>query len=585
MIVSPSRALFDTFPGLLGAGKRIFLDVIFLAYLLKMCEEKPPLSHVLWFIGISMLVILIIEAIRAWYKHLYCPKADFRTKGQMDHKMFEKAMSVDLACYENPAYYDRFQRVQSDYFNVNMGIYRTTRDLLVSVIENVTVIVLMATVDPLALMFGVTPFLLVFFLSKRSKKLRVDLNQANTAPARRAAYSERTIYMKEYAKEMRLFRIYEPIIRNYTEAVEKLKQNIRGAGHRIAVVDFFRCVLSDNIMYFGLLIYILLRVLLIGGGDNSASDWLLLINSIASFTYTLQSIADRIQSLSTQAAQIDLYDEYFSYEPAISEDGKGKSVQTSESGHIIRFEHVTFTYPGQSKLTINDLNLTINSKQKIGIVGINGAGKSTILKLLLRLYDPDSGRITCDGVDIREYTVREYRALFGTVLQDVKLFSLSITENVVAGSSIKGDDERAEEALQKSSFGSKLSSIPDGVHSVLTKEFDDHGVILSGGEAQKIAIARAHATNSRIVLLDEPSSALDPMAEHEMIETMYAACADKSMVLISHRLSNVVPADCIYVIDNGQAVEHGTHHELMTLNGIYAELFRMQAEGYQYEEE
>lgn len=580
---SPNRVFFDTFPRLLVAGKRIFIDVIFLAYLLKMCEEKPPFSQVIWFIGIALFVILIAEIVGAWYKHLYCPKADFKTKQLIDHKIVKKAMSVDLICYEDPRYYDRFQRVQNDYFNVNMGVYRTARDLLVSIIENVAVVILMATIDPLSLVFGIIPFLLVFFLGKRSKKLKVHLNKANTEPARRASYSERTIYMKEYAKEMRLFRIYEPIIQNYKEAVEELKCNIRETGRRIAVVDFFRRVLSENIMYFGLLIYILLRVFTVGGGETKASDWLMLINSIASFTYTMQSIADKTQLLTTQIAQVDMCDEYFAYQPAIPEYKKGREISYSDKGHIIRFENVTFTYPGQTKTAVRNLDLIIEPKQKIGIVGVNGAGKSTMLKLLLRLYDPECGRITCDGIDIRDYTVSEYRALFGIALQDVKMFSLSIAENVLAGSYIEGDNKKVREALRKSGFESKLSSIPGGMQAILTKEFDDAGVVLSGGEAQKIAIARVHASNSQIVLLDEPSSALDPIAEHEMVETMYKACIDKSMVLISHRLSNMTSLDCIYVIDDGQIVEQGSHNELMEQNGIYARMFSMQAEGYRDE--
>ena len=222
--------------------------------------------------------------------------------------------------------------------------------------------------------------------------------------------------------------------------------------------------------------------------------------------------------------------------------------------------------------------MTFGAGQRIAIVGANGAGKSTLVKLLLRLYDAE-GEITYGGVPIRSFSLREWRDAFAAVMQDFHLFAVSAAENVTLARRTEGDAERITHALQSAGIWEKLSQ-NGGLDACMTREFDPSGLVLSGGEAQKMTIAHVYAKKNRFVILDEPSSALDPIAEYEMYRTMLDACAGCGVIFISHRLSSAVLADHIYLIDGGRVAESGTHEQLMEKGGIYADMFRKQAENY-----
>ena len=217
-------------------------------------------------------------------------------------------------------------------------------------------------------------------------------------------------------------------------------------------------------------------------------------------------------------------------------------------------------------------------------MGHNGSGKSTFVKLLMRLYDPTEGVIELNGVDIRKFNLQEYRALIGTTFQDFELFSMSVLENVILEKLETGEQRQAAmEALEKSGALEQMEKLEQGVDTILTKEFDEKGAVLSGGQAQKVAVARSFAKNAPIVLLDEPSSALDPVAEYQMYETIMELCGgerEKIAVIVSHRLSSAAMADDVCLLQEGELKEQGSHPELMEQGGIYADMFRKQAESY-----
>lgn len=217
---------------------------------------------------------------------------------------------------------------------------------------------------------------------------------------------------------------------------------------------------------------------------------------------------------------------------------------------------------------------------KIAIVGYNGAGKTTLIKLIMRLYDPNEGEILLNGVNIKEYDVEEYRRKIGTVFQDFKIFAATVKENVLLDFADTGSDEAVISSLEKSGFSDRLSTLSDGLSTDLTTEFEEKGVNLSGGEAQKLAVARVFYKNANLIILDEPSSALDPLAEYHLNRSMLHAAEHKSVVLISHRLSTTRLADRIYMLEQGRIIEEGTHAQLLAQNGKYAQMWRVQAGQY-----
>ncbi len=249
--------------------------------------------------------------------------------------------------------------------------------------------------------------------------------------------------------------------------------------------------------------------------------------------------------------------------------------------HRLTLKNVSFTYEGQTKPVLKNISLDIPAGQKVAFVGHNGAGKSTLVKLIMRLYDVTEGEILLDGVNIKDYKLSEYRHRFGTIFQDFKIFAADIEENVLLHpAENEKDSEIAQNAIKASGLWDKVEGLEKGMKTQLTREFDDEGTILSGGEFQKIAVARVFAKQSSIAILDEPSSALDPISEYEMFENMMTACKDKTVMFISHRLSSAVNADIIYLLEQGEIAEQGTHSELMNKGGKYAQMFEMQSKQY-----
>jgi len=257
-----------------------------------------------------------------------------------------------------------------------------------------------------------------------------------------------------------------------------------------------------------------------------------------------------------------------------------RELPVPKQSKAIELKNVSFAYrPGDANV-INDVSLSIVPGEKIALVGYNGAGKTTLIKLIMRLYDPTAGAIYADGEDIRDYKVWDYRNSIGTVFQDFMIFAATVKENVIQDLPENADTQRVEWALRHSGFADRLATLEHGLDTELTSEFAQDGVNLSGGESQKLAISRVFYKDAGLIILDEPSSALDPIAEYQLNHSMLKAAENKTVIFISHRLSTTRLADKIYMLENGRIVEQGTHDELLAHNGKYAAMWRAQAGQY-----
>jgi ABC-type multidrug transport system fused ATPase/permease subunit len=261
------------------------------------------------------------------------------------------------------------------------------------------------------------------------------------------------------------------------------------------------------------------------------------------------------------------------------QETSGADIAPAED-YEITFENVSFAYPGTDQFVLKNLNLIITSKQKLAIVGLNGAGKTTFVKLLLKLYEPTSGRILINGEDIKKYNTRSYYKLFAPVFQDMECYAFTLAENVSMKPEDRTDKELVKECIRKAGLGNKLDEWEKGVDTNILKILHNDGVILSGGEQQKLALARALYKNAPIVVLDEPTAALDAMAESKMYEDFDNLVSGKMAIYISHRLASTRFCDVIAVFEDGEMIEYGSHHELMSAGGRYAGMFEMQAKYY-----
>jgi ATP-binding cassette subfamily B protein len=268
------------------------------------------------------------------------------------------------------------------------------------------------------------------------------------------------------------------------------------------------------------------------------------------------------------------------YKEEITEDYDG--ILPDREVESIEFRNVSFGY-GKNKMIVKNLSFKVTGKEKVALVGHNGAGKSTIIKLLLRMYDPCEGEILVNNINIKNYNLKAYRQLYSAALQDSKIFSMSIKDNVMMGK-IAEQEERVKKALESAGIYDKVNGLRNGLDTVLTKEFDEAGAVLSGGQYQKIAVARVFAQDAPVSLFDEPSSALDPIAECELYDNIINYSNDRTMFLISHRLSSVRNVDRIFMLEQGELIESGSHEKLMNLAGAYSEMYTKQAESYITEE-
>ena len=296
-------------------------------------------------------------------------------------------------------------------------------------------------------------------------------------------------------------------------------------------------------------------------------------------TWILNEFVDAVMVIVKNGLYIEQTRHFLEYVPAIPEDQKGLIPELPI--RTVEFEHVSFGYK-EDGYVLKDIHFKIEGNQSVALAGYNGAGKSTLVKLLMRLYDPAEGRILVNGIDIRKYQVKAYRNLFATAFQNGKIFADTVEENVLMGQHMtpEEDKRRVWQALKLADISEEIESRALREKTILTREFSKEGAVLSGGQNQKILAARAFAKDSPVAVFDEPSSALDPLAEYHLFENIKEYGKDRILFFISHRLSSVRDADIVFYMKNGRIRERGSHLELMERNGEYASLYRLQAENY-----
>lgn len=322
----------------------------------------------------------------------------------------------------------------------------------------------------------------------------------------------------------------------------------------------------------GLFIFVLYKVM---SGQMTLGAFSVAMGSIWRLSWSLKDLVTRLQKFHEHAIFIEKVQQFVKCESKIK-----SGTLTADRFESLEIKKLGFAYNEGDKPALSGVDLSIRRGEKIAIVGYNGAGKTTLTKLIMRLYDPTAGEILYNGKPLCEFDIGSLRQHIAAVFQDYRIFAATLAENVAGGECTADSEERIEDSLRKSTFDSKLSALKDGLSTQLTREFYDNGTTLSGGEQQKVAIARAFYKDADLIILDEPSSALDPDAEYELNRSIADYASDKTVIFISHRLSTTRHADRIYMFDGGRLIECGSHEELLRLGGKYAYMFNLQAEKY-----
>lgn len=554
----------------------ILTGIIFLETIVGFLEKGSAFSETIPFLTGMVVALMAIRTLLLYGWDVAEAVQTQKMYESLHINMLSKAGDVELECFENPEFYNNYMKATSRIKSCAHTLMWTLPRLITGIFAIFYLGYKTVKIDRFAILFALLPLISTYVIGNRINKLKYSLYQDNVGNWRICDYVKRTVYQAEYAKELRLSNGFSMLIYYFQDGLNEVIKNTKKYGWKIGLLNGLSGSMSKALIAAGSIVYASVRLLFFE--DITPSAYLVLINAIGQISSTLTQSAFLLSKLQDNSLYIDNIRGFMEYEPKISGSQSGKNVNKEDI--LLKMENVGFSYFGSEKQVLKDINISIHKGEKIALVGENGAGKSTLVKLLMRLYDPTEGKVTLNGEDVKEYAVEEYRNLFGTVFQDCKVFSLTVAENVVMREVKEEDRERIEEALKNSGVYEKVQSLPKGMDTMLTRSFDPEGAVLSGGENQKIAIARVFAKDCEIAILDEPSSALDPIAEYEMYENMLNACKDKAVIFISHRLSSAVMADKIYLLENGEVAECGSHKELMKKGGKYAEMFHIQAKNY-----
>lgn len=540
-------------------------------------DSGKSIESIVKFVVILGTFSLVCFTALSWFWNVISPIQQRKVGAYVEKMLFRKSAEVELACYENPAFYDKYVKAMDEAYSRMIKVMQTLDNLIARVIALFANSILLFVIDPWLILFGLLPLLLGFF--RRLENIaNHDLETAKKPVNRRAAYVKRTFYLGEYAKEMRIGGMYSNMLRDLRATYKDYKSLTKKYGTRKAIYGYIQRIGLEVVTILGATLYSVWSAMSIGSanGGMSVGDCIVVIGSIGTISYCLNNLVQNFAEFGEHALFLEDVRYFLDYEAKLR---GGERCAPKESVEL-EVKNLSFSYEGSDKPTLHDVNFTLHKGERVALVGSNGSGKTTLVKLLLRLYDPNDGEILMGGANIKEYDLQSYRDCFGTVFQDFKMFSLSVKDNVLLRPSEEGDDERVEQALKESGAYERVCKMEHGLYSILTREFDDKGENLSIGEQQKLSLARIFADRTPYVLLDEPSSALDPIAEYTMFENMMRATEGRSVIFISHRLSSAVLADRVLLMDGGTVVECGTHAELMAKGGKYAEMFHRQAENY-----
>ena len=494
-------------------------------------------------------------------------------------EIMNKAKTLDIASFDRPAFYEKLENANREAGHRPIQVLSETFDMMSAVIKLISyVIVVIAEPDMwwMALIMVVIsiPNTIINFMYRRKT---VNYMWRRSKERRQMSYYSDIMVNKDMVKEVRMFGLSDVFIKKYSDTFNVYYKGLR------------RLICSEYAWHIGLAIvhsaatcifYILIAQKVLAG-NLGIGDYTL-------YTGALTSVSATVGSLITLSAHI--------YEGTLFIDNLISFVKTEQTvvpsiekpaeiahgkPHTIEFENVSFAYPESEKMVLKNINLKFRPGETVVLVGLNGAGKTTFIKLLTRLYDPTEGRILLDGRDIKEYDIAELYKTFGIIFQDFGKYAASVSENIEFGNVNKtSDPERVREAARQANADVFIGKLSDSFDTPLMRIFESNGTELSIGQWQKLAIARAFYSDADILILDEPTASLDPMAEQEIFNQFDSLRQDKMTIFVSHRLSSATVASKIVVLEYGELVEEGTHKELMAKGGKYYELFSTQASRY-----
>ena len=550
------------------------VQVSFVRIVIDAISEGRSFRKIIFILIFIESLVLFTGILNYAFNHLYMEKKQSEVVAKIKKEVYEKALLTDYKYFANPTFFDNYTWTANQYVAKSGEATAWIMQIVACLATIAALAVIIAANDWIIIVITMVTLVASTYLGTVQNKIFYKKNEESIINNRKIGYVHRLFYLKEWAAGLKSTNVNKYLFESYDESVEANISIIKK--YRLKIFAL-RCGGSGirwalNVTVYAYIVYHIIN------GDISIGNFAGLIIAAQS----LQGNLSRLFSLVQQAQNMSIYTDkirgFFSLESLIENELPNKKYKEVPKGAFsVQLRDVNFSYDN-ANFSIKNLNININQGEKIAIVGENGGGKTTLTKLLLRLYDPTNGDILINNVSLKDYRVKDLRKAIGIAFQDSPVYALSMAENM----SIYHEPpiEKLKAIADMLTLNRVLEKSNADFNSAVTREFASNGLILSGGEQQKLALSRLFTGEFGLLILDEPTSALDPLAEYELNKIIFDKAGSTTTIMIAHRLSTVRDADCIYLLHNGEIVERGTHEELMCKNGKYCEMFTKQAENY-----
>jgi len=492
-------------------------------------------------------------------------------------KIATKTEEIDIADFDRPDFYEKLENANREASSRPITILNATLTLFSNIISTISFIITIGTLHPLI------PFVLIILalpsaiINFAYRKVTFKYIKEHTTERRKMNYCTHVLTDKNFNKEIKLLGLHKTFIERYKTLFGDYFAGLKRIHIRETTLHMIVYTLS-TLFNGAFLLFVVYKVCFDG---MQVGDYTLYSTALTSVLSGVAAIVANSSKIYEGTLFIDNMIEFMAVESEIVPNVTPAIIPQKEIAHTIEFRNVSFAYPGTERLIIKDLNLTLQGGRSYALVGLNGAGKTTLIKLMTRLYDPTSGEILLDGKNIKNYDVKELYAMYGIVFQDFSKYAVTAKENIIFGDvNAEINEDRLIYAAKESGIHDFLSSLPNGYDTSLIRFFDNDAIDMSIGQWQKISIARAFYKDAGILILDEPTASLDPIAEADIFKQFDSLREGKTTLFVSHRLSSATAADEIIVMQGGKILEKGNHKELMQNEGAYFRLFTLQAEKY-----
>lgn len=506
-----------------------------------------------------------------WYGSVRAIDQSKYMRGLLYHKLEE----LELSCYEENEFYNDLGRVLNE---IDTRPIQVVNSLATGLYYFLTLVLITVIIfDPVFIAAGLLIVIKHFLYVRKVNRINFEMDRDTQPSMRKVQYIKELFKNREFIKETRNYQAEDFFIR-FGECGAKEDYSISNKYDRDGGRASFLMILFGNLVNFLIVLYLCRQMLT---GKYMPGDFVYLISSFSAFTNNLSGLVQIVSEMQNHGMYIENIRKILDYKsPRVRQSDHFASEETG-AFEKVSLEKVNFRYD-EGTIVLRDMDMCIKRGEKIALVGKNGSGKSTLIKLLMDFYPIQEGKILHNGVPYSGFDAGVVQGKFSAVFQDAPIYAFSIAENVLMREPTSGTDEKlVTEALIFSGLWEKVNALEKGMHTIVTKEFDDEGVYLSGGEYQKLIIARAYAHQSEILIFDEPAGSLDPLAEYELFHKMLQLGKDKTVIYITHRMAAAIEADRIYYIEEGRVREQGKHEELMKLQGQYSQMFSIQMKGFE----